>query len=110
MSFLTSFRTGRYWVDGKKVYQKTVYIEGFVNNGIRTCPHDIEQLQQIVDIAGIWGQANNQYQSLPRVSAGTSIVALTATNEIVSVKTYISEAAYAQAKAWVTLQYTCTDR
>lgn len=102
--------TGKRWIDGKKIYQKTLYLEGFPNNSARAYPHNIDSMETVVDFSGVYHVENGKFQPLPRVSSSTSIVALTADLENVSIKTYVSSTDYPAAKAYVTLQYTCSDR
>ena len=48
--------TGMYWIDGKKIYEKTINIGTLPNkgnSGVKNVAHGISQLDRVIDIRGI---------------------------------------------------------
>ena len=76
-------RTGNYWIDGKKIYIKTIdtgEIVGTTANQNKTVPHGIEDLDMVIDITSIaWNTGVYNFWKLPSahkddVRDGTSVV------------------------------------
>lgn len=102
--------TGKLWVDGKKVYQKVVFLDGLPNKAVRYYPHDITNLEHVVSLSGIFIEAPNSFGVLPRSALSNYNIMLRANTDSIGISTYSTADNYAQAKAYVTIQYTCTDR
>ena len=75
--------TGNYWIDGKKIYIKTIdtgEIVGTTANQNKTVPHGIEDLDMVIDITSIaWNTGVYNFWKLPSahkddVRDGTSVV------------------------------------
>lgn len=75
--------TGNYWIDGKKIYIKTIdtgEIVGITANQNKTVPHGIEDLDMVIDITSIaWNTGVYNFWKLPSahkddVRDGTSVV------------------------------------
>jgi hypothetical protein len=103
--------TGKYWLDGKKIYQKTLNIGALPNNSQITVLHNIINISYIVQLsfivysptAGIWA-------TLPWADPGGAndeIGCYASTTQIL-VSTGMDRTSYNQN--YCTLQYTCTDR
>ena len=104
--------TGKLWVDGKKIYQKTVSIEGFPNNSQRTYPHGIEGMEDLVSCSGVMKTKLHGFFPLPRASGANYPIQLSVDTSSVLIVTFTSSSdqEYPQATALITIQYTCTDR
>lgn len=53
---LSETYTGKLWIDGKKIYEKTINIGTLPNNGnsgVKNVAHGISQLDRVIDIRGI---------------------------------------------------------
>lgn len=62
--------TGTKWINGKKIYQKTLTF-GAVGTGEQTVAHGITGIGVILDVSGYASQANSVTSVLPRLSSGT---------------------------------------
>ena len=62
--------TGFTWVDGSKIYKKTVSCGILPNNATKDTPHGISNLSNVLDLNG-WAYSNtdNQHYPLPYVSS-----------------------------------------
>ena len=40
--------TGSYWIDGKKIYEKTINIGALPNNNVKTVSHGINQIDRLL--------------------------------------------------------------
>lgn len=115
--------TGKYWVDGKKVYQKTVDCGALRGSGtggkIKLQPHGIATIKDIIDFRGrAWlhdsPSRENATVSLPHVnpnypSPATYSVGLAVTPDSVEITTAHTDYSYYD-HCYVTIWYTCTDR
>lgn len=102
--------TGRHWIDGNKVYQKTITLEGLPSKNIRYYPHNIENVDQFISFVGLWLSSDGEFRQFPNVGTADVAISLMASPANFSIKTYSSHSFYPQAKAAITFQYTCTDR
>ena len=103
--------TGKLWVDGKKIYQKTILITEIPNNTGRSYPHGIEGIEEVVNTAAHMRRPDF-WISLPNANAAKYVVALDIHTKDIFIQTFTADAEqnYANATASVTLQYTCIDR
>lgn len=101
--------TGKYWVDGKKIYQKTVDCGTLPKATSKEVLHGISNVDFIVNLQDAAKSSTYQIH-LPHVDH---------TGKIWSVNTYVRGASVvfltwedcsAYTKTFVTLFYTCTDR
>ena len=106
--------TGCRWVNGKKIYQKTIFLERELTaDQLITIPHNVQGMEYGVKIWGVFlhGVSGN-FIPLPMVSAS-----LQAENTDIALYfegktgiTMLSHAATRPATCHITIQYTCTDR
>ena len=103
--------TGRLWVDGKKIYQRTVICPALPNNKTSYHPLNIQGLDMLVDL---WGTSKSDVSFLPLPHAGTtSQVALLLSRVSADEQNirFTSNSNYAvHSDVFVTVQYTCIDR
>lgn len=106
--------TGKLWVDGKKIYQKTIDIGSLPDNVLKSVSHGIPNIDYIVDYKGIakgtyiagtifWGKLPYPYPD----SEGSVCVAVL--EDRIDIVTQIKDY-WGRAKGYVTIFYTCTDR
>lgn len=115
ISLLTSYSTeekwtGTYWIDGSKIYQKTISIGKLPNNTTIEIKTDINNLKLVVDFKGCASNLGGTTQiPLPFISntSGAS-VELFVFNEFLHIKTALDRSTY--VTAYVTLQYVCYNR
>lgn len=103
--------TGRRWIDGKKIYQKTVDIGALPNNARKDVPHGIANLERTISVTGcaVWPSSMNYYSlphNYPDYGVADSIGILCNSTSVIvntgSDRTNLS--------GYATIQYTCTDR
>ena len=103
--------TGRLWVDGKKIYQKTVNCGALPNSTSKEVRHGIAGLDYVVAFDGTaQNPATGMCHHIRHVSptASSYSVYCTVTRDVVS---FMTRQAYGDdAKTFVTILYTCTDR
>jgi hypothetical protein len=103
--------TGNYWIDGKKIYKKTIYIESLPDNTNLYVYHNIINIKNVVKANGFWfdGDGVWAYFPIPYVnpqnhSSDVSIVIYSDKIDFITARNRIISYAY------ITLEYTCTDR
>lgn len=97
--------TGRLWLDGKKIYQRTIPCGGLPNAAIKEVPHGIANIQHVVRF---YGTSNNGdvFVALPHVGGSDIYTHVDKTNIRLMTKTNCSM----YAGTHVTVFYTCSDR
>lgn len=91
------------WIDGKKIYKKTIDCGALPNNSTKDVNHDISDLGMFVKIEGVASNGNLTYP-LPISTPTTSyLVSLSVTTTQVSIRT---AATYSSFYSYVTLYYT----
>jgi hypothetical protein len=99
--------TGLYWVDGKKIYQKTVSLSTLPNAASITIAHGIINISAIIGLSG-YCTNNTVFNPLPFVSTtATQVIGVFSDLTNITVQT---AANYSTYSGYVTLRYTCTDR
>ena len=99
--------TGQYWIDGKKIYQKTVNCGGLKNNAVSYIPHGIANMAWVVDSRGAARNANNSaFFTLPFSGLSPIGVSITPTN--IQIVPTMDRREFTMT--YVTIWYTCTDR
>jgi len=96
------------WIDGKPVYQKTVYCGALPNNTSKNVAHGISNLGRVVGETACFGNADNQYIFIDYTTGTTSTthfghLIVDSTN--IQLKTTNDGTAFT---GYVTLQYTKT--
>ena len=105
--------TGRTWLDGKKVYEKTIDVGALPNNSIKNIAHNILNIYRWIDITGAYQQALmalGANSAPPRglvfgVESENINTSVDAVN--IMIRTGTDRTNYT---GYVTLRYTCTDR
>ncbi len=100
--------TGRHWVDGRKVYQKTVNFGAMPNSSSREVLHNITSFDYLISVSGTSQDAIGQRLPIPNAHGSGADVSLTGSNKGVAIHTWANYSTY--TKTYVTLEYTCTDR
>lgn len=64
--------TGRKWIDGKAIYQKTVSFGALPNNTNKSVAHGITNLDYIITFESVTKRSSDKiFQSSPRVNSST---------------------------------------
>ena len=101
--------TGGYWIDGKKLYQKTVECGTIPSSGVlKDVPHEIENLDRVIQANGAHWSPGVMHP-LPTPWGGNNDVYVKVTEQAVTLWTRTRSSA-PMTHSHVTLQYTCTDR
>ena len=107
--------TGQYWLDGKKIYAKTIECGALPNNAQKLVPFSIPNIYRIISVNGYCFSPNHpggytSMASLPLVNGvtGTNIGLGIEANQRLSLTTNSDRTYFTEV--FVTLNYTCTDR
>ena len=96
--------TGRHWLDGRKIYQKTIDFGQMPANSVKVSPLNITGFKNLIKATGYSHRdSDNRHVSLPQ--RATSI--LVKDDEI---HVHSEEIWNGFNETFITLQYTCTDR
>ena len=103
--------TGRLWVDGRKIYQKTWDCGNLPNNGGKQVPLNIPNIDKVVTFWGI-ADEGNYFVVIPHVStihaqSLSAAVDLRTTAPFILIASCTDHSPYT---AYMTVQYICTDR
>lgn len=100
--------TGRKWIDGKNIYQKTIYYAGGTSGGTYTIPHGISNLGKVVRCDGICNDSrgDNQNMCIPRVDAEGANFGISSVNDTNIIFSYSSLWAERLIDLYITIQYT----
>ena len=99
--------TGKLWIDGKKIYQKTVVTQGLPASTPKEYAHDIPNVEQIVGHEAFYIHSGRMYP-LPTSAPHPSEVEFSATSEKFRIST--SRTIPHIPDVYVTLRSSCTDR
>ena len=98
--------TGGYWIDGKKIYKKTINFGALPNNTTKNVAHNILNLDNVIDVSG-WTFALSQgWFPLPFASTGSYPIEVKVTATNVAVVTTIDRSGI--GTCYITLYYTKT--
>lgn len=103
--------TGLTWIDGSKIYQKTISIGEFpARNGTKSVNHGITGLNVLVDAMFTVQSGTSAYRTLPSVSRGEVIAQTTwsMTDTAISILCGSNADVYAPYVGYLTLKYTKT--
>ena len=103
MSYSTEEHIVGKWIDGKAVYEKTVYMGSVNNSGGVTLQHDIASLNidKIISITG-FAYTPTQFRNIPHGYLGQEHVNGYADNHTL----YIASQGYAVGECYLTIKYT----
>lgn len=96
--------TGFNWVDGKKIYQKTIYINSLA--GDTDVPHNISDLVRVINIFGFCKFGATTQLPLPYTSVTTSYMICLGNVTSTTFKIQCATGIGTITDAYVTLQYT----
>lgn len=100
--------TGKYWVDGKKIYQKTINVGQLPNAAYRDMPHGIANFNRLLHVHGYaFTPATGDMLPIPFGST-KAVGALVVNYGTLRIIAETNRTPYTES--YVTLQYTCTDR
>lgn len=97
--------TGCKWIDGKKIYKKTINIGSLPNATNKNVAHGISSLGIILDMRGIARYTSGISLPLPFVAISQASISLNATSTDIVITTADDRTA---ASGYVTLLYTKT--
>ena len=101
----SEIETGNYWIDGKKIYKKTVNLGSLPNASSANTNHGISNLGTVIEISG-FAFASDSYRTIPLPNASSSAqysVEVNVDNSKVTVSCGTNRSAY---DGKVTLYYT----
>lgn len=98
------------WIDGKKIYRKTVNFGQLPNNVAKNVAHGITELTQIIDIKTIAKNSSNSFYPIPYAVGGTTLDAFPFGIEmnvsLTNIQIRTNRDATAFTTTYVTLEYT----
>ena len=95
------------WIDGKPLYQKTVYISSFPNNADAIYPHNISDINAVVNVFG-YAVSDSMFFNLPYVEPSTDskwYIAVNSDKTNIKIKTGANRSSLS---GYITLQYIKT--
>ena len=99
--------TGGYWVDGKKIYKKTIYVASFPNAAEATIAHNISNLGQVIRLQGYMATGSGGAWPIPMppnpLAAITTGIIAFASNTSITIRTGSDRRQYS---GYITLWYT----
>jgi hypothetical protein len=100
--------TGTTFLDGKKIYRKTIDLGALPNNSMKTVVHGIENIDMVTGLSGITYDYIS-FLNIPHASttAGSSISCYA---DRVNIKVTTASDRTSFAVTYVTVKYTCTNR
>ena len=100
--------TGKYWVNGKKIYRKTINLGTLPNNEVYTVLHNINDLDYMISIRGTaYRTLDSTYFPIPYTSVDDEYsIQLTISKELAIIQTKIDRSTI--DNCWVILEYTKT--
>ncbi|MCL1940027.1 MAG: hypothetical protein FWG04_05140 [Desulfovibrionaceae bacterium] len=102
--------TGKLWLDGKKIYQKTIDCGALPNNDTKTVPLNIPGLDKILDYRGIAiSPAMAIILPYPQQPPNAIDCFINTQNMLVNIVTH-SNASAVFTVSYLTILYTCIDR
>lgn len=102
--------TGKTWIDGKKIYQKTINCGALPNTASKNIPHNIANVNEFIFAYG-FAYARDIGSSLPLPTVSNTpanCVSFFILGDNISLGTGVDRSIY--TSSYITLQYTCTDR
>jgi hypothetical protein len=105
--------TGKRWIDGRKIYQKTVACGALPNaSGIKEVAHGILNVYRIIRTEGwAYRSIDNHSTMLPMVYAQTDAAQFMGCDATVtSARLFVGADRSLYLESYVTIYYTCTDR
>lgn len=102
--------TGKHWIDGKKIYQKTVVFgQVLVKGTLHSIPHNIPSMDTIVAAEHSQKMLSNAVVTLPNISTGdVRLYGFAFTDENILLKSHTVDTDHIEFR--ITIRYTCTDR
>jgi hypothetical protein len=107
--------TGNYWLDNKKIYQKTIKIDSTLFSetwsGTIDVAHNIQNISEFVDIKTISGDPSNNNNTITNIIfASTSNASFFTSVDNTNIKIVNTGNRTSSTNTYITLQYTCTDK
>lgn len=95
------------WVDGKPLYQKTVYISSLPNNATTNYPHGISDISAIVGMYSCVKWSSGLITNLPWVASGDDTETITASAGLTNIQVATNKNRTSMS-AYIILRYTKT--
>ena len=95
------------WVDGKPLYQKTVYISSLPNNATTNYPHGISDISAIVGMDSCVKWSSGWITNLPWVASGDDTETITASAGLTNIQVATNKNRTSMS-AYIILRYTKT--
>lgn len=99
--------TGLKWIDGKKIYQKTLTFKTASDNNITSYTHSIANIDKVIDYSGIIDRGDGNFFSINTArweGSGVDLIGTIVTTSVVY--TYINYATYRNKDIYMTIRYT----
>lgn len=102
--------TGDYWIDGKKIYQKTIDLAPLPNATSKQVPTNISNLHRVIDMKGYHFSTGNVGLPLIHSDSTDNVneVSITMLGTNILIRVGVDRSNFTES--YVTLYYTCTNR
>jgi hypothetical protein len=99
--------TGKYWIDGKKIYRKYTATGTLPNNTRKFVPHNVSNLKQVLGITGMAYDSNDNQITLPfnNIDVNGTVVVWVKNGDIIILTT---NDLTAYTESFVIIEYTKT--
>ena len=99
--------TGKYWIDGKKIYRKYTVTGTLPNNTRKSVPHNVSNLNRVIGITGMAYDSNGNQITLPfnNIDVNGTVVVWVKNDDIVILTT---NDLTAYTESFVIIEYTKT--
>lgn len=100
--------TGQTWIDGKKIYYKTVALGSMPNNTTKTVKHEIVNVEHFIKMEGVAWSTSGNTMMLPYVNFYTPANSITVYANKTNVELHTGGNNSSYNVGYITLYYTKT--
>ena len=103
-------RTGQRWINGKPIYQKTIYYAGGSSGGRYNIPHGISNLDKLIYLEGFYtdSSGDNPHMILPRIATDGYHIGINSADNTYITMTFSTVWGSRLTDVYITIRYTKT--
>ncbi len=100
--------TGIRWIDGKTIYQKTIYFAGGTSGGQYNIPHGVSNLDKVIYLEGFYtdSSGDNPHMLLPRIATDGYHIGINSITNTYIIMTFNTVWGDRLTDIYVTIKYT----
>ena len=102
--------TNQVWVDGKPIYQKTIFFAGGSSGGLYNIPHNITNLDKVIYLEGFFADSSgdNPHMILPRIGTDGYNIGIKSINNTYVAMAFNTVWGSRLINVYITMRYTKT--